>query len=274
MQLTVIKDNYSSLILDELELNNVDCNFFTKLPQYQKLNGPYTIYCNSSPRSQISRSSENLVFSDSYSNRENILFLGNTGMNAGKLVKDGTLFDRSLEVDINSSNNSQDYTIDATNLPNLPLDKYVFWSIDLKKISGDDIELGISLSFRLCNNFKIQSKNWTTFVGLGDTLGLTGTPNVGLLLASNGKTAKFRMACFQILAFDTLQELMEYGDSLQFRTKTEKMVSYSDVLPTSGNYNKGDIIYNTNPVSGGYVGWICTVSGTPGIWKGFGLIQI
>jgi hypothetical protein len=95
LPLTVIKDNYSSLILDETELNNVDCNFFTKLPQYSKLGGPYSVYCNSSQRSVVSHSSENLVFSDSYSNRENILFLGNTGMNAGTLVKDGTLFDRS-----------------------------------------------------------------------------------------------------------------------------------------------------------------------------------
>ncbi len=35
---------------------------------------------------------------------------------------------------------------------------------------------------------------------------------------------------------------------------------------------QGDIIYNTLPISGGYTGWICTVSGTPGTWRTFGLI--
>jgi hypothetical protein len=43
--------------------------------------------------------------------------------------------------------------------------------------------------------------------------------------------------------------------------------------PTSGDYKKGDIIYNTNPTQGGYIGWTCIQDGTPGTWKGFGLIE-
>lgn len=43
--------------------------------------------------------------------------------------------------------------------------------------------------------------------------------------------------------------------------------------PTTGEHKKGEIVYNLEPTNGGYVGWVCTASGTPGTWKGFGLIQ-
>lgn len=45
--------------------------------------------------------------------------------------------------------------------------------------------------------------------------------------------------------------------------------------PVWGKWKKGDIVYNPNPVSGAYIGWIC-VDGdglNVGTWRGFGLIQ-
>lgn len=43
--------------------------------------------------------------------------------------------------------------------------------------------------------------------------------------------------------------------------------------PTSGYHYRGEIVFNSNPISGGYEKWLCTASGTPGIWKGVGLIE-
>jgi hypothetical protein len=43
--------------------------------------------------------------------------------------------------------------------------------------------------------------------------------------------------------------------------------------PSTGNYLQGDIVWNTNPIPTGYVGWICVRNGNPGEWKPFGLIQ-
>lgn len=43
--------------------------------------------------------------------------------------------------------------------------------------------------------------------------------------------------------------------------------------PTTGTYPKNFIVWNENPSSGGYVGWVCTTAGTPGTWKTFGLIS-
>ena len=47
---------------------------------------------------------------------------------------------------------------------------------------------------------------------------------------------------------------------------------FATSIPTSGIYNQGDIVYNSTPTSGGYIGWVCTVAGTPGTWKTFGAI--
>jgi hypothetical protein len=49
-------------------------------------------------------------------------------------------------------------------------------------------------------------------------------------------------------------------------------IMYGVGVPTVGTYIAGDKIYNIAPTAGGYTGWICTVAGTPGTWKGFGLI--
>ena len=42
--------------------------------------------------------------------------------------------------------------------------------------------------------------------------------------------------------------------------------------PTAGEWAIGDIVWNSAPASASYIGWVCTVSGTPGTWKGFGVI--
>ncbi len=42
--------------------------------------------------------------------------------------------------------------------------------------------------------------------------------------------------------------------------------------PSSGTWAKGDIVWNTSPSAGAYIGWTCTAGGTPGTWKGFGAI--
>ena len=43
--------------------------------------------------------------------------------------------------------------------------------------------------------------------------------------------------------------------------------------PGTGQFNQGDICWNTNPQISSYVGWVCVVSGTPGEWLPFGAIN-
>lgn len=56
-------------------------------------------------------------------------------------------------------------------------------------------------------------------------------------------------------------------------TVGEVRFSKRTAAPTSGTWTKGCVIYNSAPAAGNYIGWICVTSGTPGTWKGFGLIQ-
>jgi hypothetical protein len=42
--------------------------------------------------------------------------------------------------------------------------------------------------------------------------------------------------------------------------------------PTTGTWRLGDIVYNSQPATTEYVGWVCVAAGTPGTWLGFGQI--
>lgn len=51
--------------------------------------------------------------------------------------------------------------------------------------------------------------------------------------------------------------------------------NWASAAPSSGSWLVGEKVWNTVPAGGGatYVGWVCTTAGSPGTWKGFGLIQ-
>jgi len=43
--------------------------------------------------------------------------------------------------------------------------------------------------------------------------------------------------------------------------------------PTSGSFNRGDIVWNSDPIPNKYVGWVCVREGAPGLWNPFGKIE-
>jgi hypothetical protein len=43
-------------------------------------------------------------------------------------------------------------------------------------------------------------------------------------------------------------------------------------FPTTGSAARGDIVWNSTPSDTGFIGWVCTVSGSPGTWVGFGAV--
>lgn len=54
-----------------------------------------------------------------------------------------------------------------------------------------------------------------------------------------------------------------------------KKVSWSMALaPATGDWTRGDMVFFTNPSPGGYIGAVCTTSGTPGTWKNWGAIVV
>jgi len=42
--------------------------------------------------------------------------------------------------------------------------------------------------------------------------------------------------------------------------------------PIAGAFNKGDVVWNSDPKATDYIGWVCVVEGTPGHWLPFGAI--
>jgi len=53
--------------------------------------------------------------------------------------------------------------------------------------------------------------------------------------------------------------------------RTEDFLKLS-APPKTGNWEVGDIIFNSTPNVNNFVGWVCIKSGSPGIWKAFGKI--
>jgi hypothetical protein len=43
--------------------------------------------------------------------------------------------------------------------------------------------------------------------------------------------------------------------------------------PGAGAHVVGEIVWNTTPAADGFIGFVCVTAGTPGNWKGFGLIE-
>jgi hypothetical protein len=62
---------------------------------------------------------------------------------------------------------------------------------------------------------------------------------------------------------------LEVASTMRF---AGKLFASGDGSPKSGTYNKGDIVWNSDPKTNSYIGWVCTANGTPGVWKPFGLI--
>ena len=55
---------------------------------------------------------------------------------------------------------------------------------------------------------------------------------------------------------------------------SSKRIGWGENKPMKGYWIKGNIIYNSNPIPGGEIGWICVETGIPGAWKSLGTIEI
>ena len=60
-----------------------------------------------------------------------------------------------------------------------------------------------------------------------------------------------------------------FGEANQMLLRT-----VAATAPASGDYLVGDIVYNSAPVAGGFIGFVCTTAGSPGTWKTFGAISV
>lgn len=57
---------------------------------------------------------------------------------------------------------------------------------------------------------------------------------------------------------------LDIAGDIRFRGQTQ---TYDSKHPVTGNWSKGDICWNAEPVPGENAGWVCVKSGSPGTWK-------
>lgn len=74
------------------------------------------------------------------------------------------------------------------------------------------------------------------------------------------------------ISFSAIDANRITSDAVEKRLVFNKIRETRSSTPTIGTYQIGDLVWNSSPTPGNYVGWICTASGTPGVWHAFGLI--
>lgn len=78
---------------------------------------------------------------------------------------------------------------------------------------------------------------------------------------------------------NSLQWTNTFGNVVNLATMTNQLtttrpirtmgrgVIYDTAAPTTGTWERGDIVWNSAPSAGGTPGWMCVAAGTPGTWK-------
>ena len=126
----------------------------------------------------------------------------------------------------------------------------------------------------------------------------SGSQNIGILISNLTGIAKTAIFSFNIIKdnqtvqvslsptgnrFTTFAQIVgniESGPGLMAtsypRTGQSRRIMHGSAIPVAsdGTFEVGDIVYNVAPAGGGFMGWTCTVAGSPGTWKTFGVISV
>ncbi len=269
----IIKDAESAIIMDRFSSfgTNIQEKFYvssaSSAPIYKAgVLNDFTSIFNTTPRRCIVNSgSYNVLFSESFT--QPVIFNG--GSSSSKIVKEGRTFPYSNQVTIQPN-----ATVSLGSFV-IPTNKYIVWSLDNHKINGEygmdikNITTGSQIGYQIQN----KTTDKLSFVGLISTFEIPAF-EASLVISNNIYSSAVQLSAFQVVAFDSHEEAIKFIDSGVFCMKSGTPINIQgEGIPTSGMFNKGDIIYNTNPAPSGFVGWICTTAGAPGAWKGFGLIE-
>lgn len=190
--------------------------------------------------------------------------------------------------------------IDGFTSDQTDLSKWIFWNsgngkVDLKQLINSFLNAGnksyaylngVNTTYSIDNTFTLPSaalckgREFTlVHNGLYDIIRFATTGSdtiVGLnslvaglsnVLTTNGTKITFKsngVSEWRVINF------IGNAKPLEFRGIRKQV--FGAAIPTTGTWYQGDTIFNSTPAAGGYAGWICVTSGTPGAWKGYGLI--
>jgi parallel beta-helix repeat protein len=218
----------------------------------------------------------------------NGIMIGNTG--GGLVISDNVIDNTGASgISVNRSRNNE-ITISDNVIRNAGKIGVSLYMAPHTAISGNTIsnsqETGIDLS--LCSYSTISANNVrnNSRAGAKKYSGITSRKSYELVITGNNINGSnheygynldnnaYAVHFFgnNIRTFATEWFSGAYGMELGTIKGTRKQF-HGTSEPLNGSWLAGDKIMNTNPVAGGYVGWICVDSGSPGTWKGFGLIN-
>jgi hypothetical protein len=161
----------------------------------------------------------------------------------------------------------------------LNVDDFLMYDASMQRLGiGTDEPNGVLAIENFDNEFIVDSNNENEFV-IGaytntsvniitdNTERLTVT-QTGTLIVRNKAIFKGKIGV-GVTNFTEDADITTAGP-VRFQNKKFEV---ADSMPGSGHYNKGDIVWNSEPSPTGHVGWVCIKTGTPGEWKTFGSIS-
>lgn len=204
------------------------------------------------------------------------LYRGRVYMIGGETVLDSTKLGNSVvDSNLKSVGNLRQLNVNGS----VNINHFVKYNADNNQFSiGAEEPNGMFSMESFDHQFVIdptENKNWK--IGSWTTSGvdIITDDTVRIQIENTGKVTFHNKTSFQqpigigVKNFEDDVDLTVSG-AVRFDNKKQET---AETYPTSGNYRKGDIVWNTEPKPTGYVGWICIKAGQPGEWKPFGQIS-
>lgn len=166
---------------------------------------------------------------------------------------------------------------------NLSIDEYVFYNSDAESFAiGTEAPNGKFAVATLDAEFIIDTDPGTVKLGTwtSDDLRLLTDDTTRLIVRANGNidlgdpdgsNTKVTVHGKLGVGVNNIDADVVLSTSGPVKFENKKFMNGTEI-PTSGTFRQGDIVWNENTVTSGYVGWVCTRAGTPGEWRPFGQI--
>ena len=164
------------------------------------------------------------------------------------------------------------------------IDQYIFWESSSNRLGIGTEAPNAALSIvSLDAEFIIEPEGETIRIGAwtNDDLDIITDDTTRLSIKANGTiqagtntnpTAVVKVFGQLGIGVTNIDPDVSLSTSGPVKLDGRKMQSGA-TAPSAGAYALGDMVWNSNPQPTGYVGWVCTRAGTPGLWKPFGPIS-
>ena len=118
-----------------------------------------------------------------------------------------------------------------------------------------------------------------TFANHALEIGTDNTARITVETSGNITLGNYSVGASKVTVLGTLAVNITNPDS-RAALHVNGAIKFNDKIhlhdrsaPTTGSFNIGDIVWNSDPQPGKFVGWVCVREGSPGVWNGFGRIE-